>query len=145
MHGSLAVVHAAELFNIKGLSSVEFERTQLFVRRNLLGHGITTAIGIYALFGGSALLPLLPQGWRDDTRSAVALDAGAVALVAVRLVGFLLVAMYTPALIAGLGVGIQTTNVWFALMHVVPIVLGVYLVFGGGWIVRQAARTAAAE
>lgn len=142
VYGSMAIMYAAGLMNVAGLSSAEYEASAPFMRRDLLGRALVAALGLYALFGGKALLALLPREWRDDRDNAIALDARAVALVAIRVVGILLIAANVQTFVLAFRAGIAATDVWSMVAGAIPIAIGVYLLFGGGWIVRQAAAGA---
>lgn len=145
VHGSMAIMFAAGLLNIGGMSSEEYANVAPFMRRDLLGRALVAAFGLYALFGGRALLALLPREWRDDRSIVVALDARAVALVAIRVVGLLLIAGYAQTFVMALRGGIAAADVWSLAIGALPIAIGVYLLFGGGWIVRQAAAGASGD
>ncbi len=136
----------ASVMNIIGLPDADYQVNTPFVRRQLIGHSLMTVAGLYLLFGGKGLLALLPRAWRDDRENAVVLDASAVALVAVRMVGLLLIAWYGQTFVMGIQLPINTEGkVWALIGVTIPIAIGVYLLFGGGWIVRQAAAAASTE
>ncbi len=143
VHGSMAIMYAAGLMNIAGLSSAEYDAAAPFMRRDLIGRALVAAFGLYALFGGKALLALLPREWRDDRDNVVSLDARAVALVAIRVVGILLIAAYAQTFVLAVRGGIAAADVWTVAVGAIPVAIGMYLLFGGGWIVRQAAAARA--
>ncbi len=144
VQGSLAIMYIAGVMNIAGIPDAEYESMAPFARRQLIGHSLMTAAGLYLLFGGKALLALLPRAWRDDRENAVVLDASAVALVAVRMVGLLLIVWYAQTFVSAFRIPINAEGkVWVLIGVTIPIATGVYLLFGGGWIVRQVDSNAA--
>ena len=123
---------------------------------SVVGSAVGLAFGFFALFDRTMLVRVARL---DDTSSAPslsALDTGSVSLIALRIAGLAIVAASFP--MAAMSVYSivyelitpqrpRDWNFWmFQVMRfasVVPMLIGFYMVLGGGWIVRQVERRSA--
>jgi hypothetical protein len=127
-----------------------------YAATSLVGAVVGIGFGLYALLGGKSLIRLVRFG--DDESSPVTppVDMSAFAMVALRVAGLVLVGTtFTMATRGIFYVVSEITNQhaqhgwqdWMLrvlfLTESVPFLVGLYMLFGGGWIVRQVERRSA--
>lgn len=126
--------------------TVEFARRDIIASAVVLGLAVAAIVGARWIVGKAAI---------DSERAASTpggRDHGALALIAVRVTGLAIIGLSLDrAIMSVVGIAATLQNrellAWpsslLELTGIAPLAFGVYLLFGGGWIVRQIDRRAA--
>lgn len=123
-----------------------------FTRRDILSSAVVLGLALAAIVGARWIVG---KASIDAGRAAATpggRDHGALALIAVRVTGLAIIGLSLDrAIMSVVGIAATLQNrallAWpsslLELTGIVPLAFGVYLLFGGGWIVRQIDRRSA--